>query len=92
LAHSSGNRSGHGCPCDRRYIESGIGRTCPKLHISYDKYRFFSEAHPKLRRWKQTQVEFSSPAHANLPKDIPDTVSQASAAASKVLHFSHAMN
>jgi heterodisulfide reductase subunit A len=55
------------------------------LHVSYDKYHFFSEAHPKLRPVETNTAGIFLAGACQSPKDIPDTVSQASAAASKVL-------
>ncbi|HHT01413.1 MAG TPA: CoB--CoM heterodisulfide reductase iron-sulfur subunit A family protein [Firmicutes bacterium] len=55
-----------------------------KMGISYDGHRFYSEAHPKLRP-VDTNVDGIFLAGAcQGPKDIPDTVAQASAAAVKV--------
>jgi len=60
-------------------------RLAQMLGVSYDEYGFYCEAHPKLR-----PVETSNPGvflagACQAPKDIPDSVAQASAAASKVL-------
>jgi len=56
-----------------------------KMHISYDKHHFFSEAHPKLRPVETNTAGIMLAGACQTAKDIPDTVSQASAAASKVL-------
>ena len=58
-----------------------------KLKLPTDPYGFLSEAHPKLR-----PVEFISSGLylagcSQAPKDIPETVAQASGAASKVVNI-----
>lgn len=54
------------------------------LSISYDEYGFYSESHPKLRPVDtQTGGIFLAGACQG-PKDIPESVAQASAAAAKV--------
>jgi heterodisulfide reductase subunit A len=55
-----------------------------KLHISYDQYHFFAEAHPKLRPVETNTAGIMLAGACQFPKDIPDSVSQASGAASKV--------
>ncbi len=55
-----------------------------KLHVSYDAYKFFSEAHPKLKPVETNTAGIFLAGACQAPKDIPETVSQASAAASKV--------
>ena len=54
------------------------------LRISYDKDRFFAEAHPKLRPVECQTAGIYLAGACQGPKDIPETVAQASAAASKV--------
>lgn len=56
-----------------------------KLRIPYDEHGFFSEAHPKLRPVETTTMGIFLAGTCQAPKDIPATVAQASAAASKVL-------
>lgn len=56
-----------------------------KLGISYDKYNFYSEAHAKLRPVECATAGIYLAGACQGPKDIPDTVSQASAAAAKVM-------
>ncbi len=56
-----------------------------KLHISYDQYHFFSEAHPKLRPVETNTAGIMLAGACQAPKDIPDTVSQASGTAAKVV-------
>ncbi len=55
-----------------------------KLKISVDEFGFFSEAHPKLRPVETLSSGFYLAGVAQAPKDIPEAVAQASAAASKV--------
>ncbi|HEC83278.1 MAG TPA: CoB--CoM heterodisulfide reductase iron-sulfur subunit A family protein, partial [Firmicutes bacterium] len=56
-----------------------------KLRIGFDQYGFLSEAHPKLRPVETNTPGIYLAGACQAPKDIPDTVAQASAAASKVL-------
>jgi len=56
-----------------------------KLHISYDKHKFFAEAHPKLRPVETNTAGIMLAGACQTPKDIPDSVAQASGAASKVI-------
>jgi heterodisulfide reductase subunit A len=55
------------------------------LRISTDEHGFFSEAHPKLRPVESLTAGVFLAGAAQFPKDIPETVAQASGAASKVL-------
>ena len=55
-----------------------------KLSISYDNYGFVNEAHVKLRPVETNTAGIFLAGCAAGPKDIPDTVAQASAAAAKV--------
>ena len=55
-----------------------------KLHISYDKYNFFAEAHPKLKPVETNTAGIFLAGACQSPKDIPDTVAAASGAAVKV--------
>ncbi len=60
------------------------------LRVSTDEYGFFNEAHPKLRPVESLTAGVFLAGAAQGPKDIPETVSQASGAAAKVLQlFSH---
>ena len=54
------------------------------LGISYDQYGFINEAHVKLRPVETNTAGIYLAGCAAGPKDIPDTVAQASAAAVKV--------
>jgi len=56
-----------------------------KLRIGSDQYGFFAEAHPKLRPVETPTAGIMLAGAAQAPKDIPDTVSQAGAAAAKVI-------
>jgi heterodisulfide reductase subunit A len=63
----------------------GADTLAQKLGISYDKYNFYSEAHAKLRPVECATAGVYLAGACQGPKDIPDTVSQASAAAAKVM-------
>jgi heterodisulfide reductase subunit A len=63
----------------------GADALAQKLGISYDKYNFYSEAHAKLRPVECATAGIYLAGACQGPKDIPDTVSQASAAAAKVM-------
>ena len=56
-----------------------------KLHVSYDPYKFFAEAHPKLKPVETNTAGIYLCGACQAPKDIPDTVSAASGAAAKVI-------
>ena len=56
-----------------------------RLRVSTDEHGFFSEAHPKLRPVESLTAGIFLAGAAHFPKDIPETVAQASGAASKVL-------
>lgn len=61
-----------------------------KMKVSADSYGFFSEAHPKLRPLESLTAGVFLAGACQGPKDIPETVSQASGAAGKVIVlFSH---
>ncbi|MFC1585701.1 4Fe-4S binding protein [Fibrobacterota bacterium] len=62
----------------------GIKALAQKLGISYDKYNFMSELHPKLRPVETSSAGVYLAGACQAPKDIPEAVSQASAAAVKV--------
>ena len=55
-----------------------------KMKISYDADHFLSEAHPKLRPVEMNTAGIFVAGACQAPKDIPETVAQASGAASKV--------
>lgn len=56
-----------------------------KLKIQTDEYNFMQEAHPKLRPVETLSEGIYLAGCCSSPKDIPDTVASASAAASKVV-------
>jgi len=60
-------------------------RLAQMLGIAYDEHGFYSEAHPKLRPVETAKGGVFLAGACQAPKDIPDSVAQASAAASKVL-------
>jgi len=61
-----------------------------RLHASTDANGFFTEAHVKLRPVETLTAGIFLAGAAQGPKDIPETVAQASAAAAKALQlFSH---
>ncbi len=57
------------------------------LRVPTDSHGFFQELHPKLRPVETLTAGIFLAGTAQAPKDIPDTVSQASAAASKSLEL-----
>lgn len=62
----------------------GAEELAQKLHISYDPYKFFAEAHPKLRPVETNTAGIFLAGACQAPKDIPETVATASSAAAKV--------
>ncbi|GLI37920.1 CoB--CoM heterodisulfide reductase iron-sulfur subunit A family protein [Geobacter hydrogenophilus] len=64
---------------------AGADTLAQKLGISYDSYHFYSEAHAKLKPVECATAGIYLAGACQGPKDIPDTVSQASAAAAKVM-------
>lgn len=63
----------------------GADKLAQTLGISYDKYNFYSESHPKLRPVETNTAGIFLAGACQAPKDIPETVAQASAAAAKVM-------
>ncbi len=59
-----------------------VGRT---VGINSDSYHFFNEAHPKLKPVETHTAGVFIAGACQAPKDIPDTVAQASAAAVKAI-------
>ncbi len=55
------------------------------IGIGYDEYGFFNEAHLKLRPVESSTAGIFLAGACQSPKDIPDSVAQASASASKIL-------
>lgn len=62
---------------------SDASQLAQKLGISYDKDRFFTEAHPKLAPVETHSQGIYLAGACQGPKDIPESVAQASAAAAK---------
>jgi heterodisulfide reductase subunit A len=58
-----------------------------RLHISTNADGFYNEAHPKLRPVESLTAGIFLAGAGQGPKDIPETVGQASAAAAKVLQL-----
>lgn len=56
-----------------------------KLNISTDTNNFFTEAHPKLKPVETASAGIYLAGACQGPKDIPETVAQASAAAAKAI-------
>ncbi|HEX3015818.1 MAG TPA: CoB--CoM heterodisulfide reductase iron-sulfur subunit A family protein, partial [Desulfobacteria bacterium] len=65
--------------------QSDAGELARILGISVDKDNFFTEAHPKLRPVETHTAGIFLAGACQGPKDIPDSVAQAGAAASKTL-------
>ena len=63
----------------------GAGEVAKKLKISTDEHGFLSEAHPKLRPVESLTTGIYLAGTAQAPRDIPETVAQASGAAAKVI-------
>ena len=63
----------------------GMEELARKLRVGYDENKFFAEAHVKLRPVETNTAGLFLAGACQAPKDIPDTVSQAGCAASKVL-------
>jgi len=63
----------------------GFEELARKLRLPYDEYGFFSEAHPKLRPVETNTAGVFLAGACQAPKDIPESVAQASAAAAKVM-------
>lgn len=62
----------------------GSNELAKKLKIAIDKDGFLAEAHPKLRPVESVTAGMYLAGASQAPKDIPEAVSQASGAASKV--------
>jgi heterodisulfide reductase subunit A len=63
----------------------GAKELAKKLRVSTDEYGWLTEAHIKLRPLETVTAGIFLAGAAQGPKDIPETVSQASGAASKVV-------
>ena len=64
---------------------SGVTELAQRLHMSLDEHGFLKEAHPKLRPLETLAGGVFIAGAAQAPKDIPDTVAQASGAAAKAV-------
>ena len=62
----------------------GATELAQKLKVGYDEYGFLSESHPKLRPVETNSAGVFVCGACQAPKDIPEAVAQASAAAGKV--------
>ncbi len=62
----------------------GVEQLAQKLNIGYDEFGFLLESHPKLRPVETNTAGIFIAGACHAPKDIPESVAQASAAASKV--------
>jgi heterodisulfide reductase subunit A len=67
------------CPAD------GVESLAQKLNVGYDEFGFLSESHPKLRPVETNAAGVFVCGACQGPKDIPESVAQATAAAGKVL-------
>jgi heterodisulfide reductase subunit A len=65
--------------------QADVRMLAQKLGIGYDTDGWLSEAHPKLRPVETNTAGIFLAGACQGPKDIPETVAQASAAAAKVL-------
>jgi heterodisulfide reductase subunit A2 len=62
----------------------GAEELAQKLHISYDPYKFFAEAHPKLKPVETNTAGIFLAGACQAPRDIPESVAMASGAAVKI--------
>jgi heterodisulfide reductase subunit A2 len=62
----------------------GAEELAQKMHVSYDAYKFFAEAHPKLKPVETNTAGIFLAGACQSPKDIPESVAMASGAAVKV--------
>ncbi|MFA5787416.1 MAG: CoB--CoM heterodisulfide reductase iron-sulfur subunit A family protein [Actinomycetota bacterium] len=68
-------------------IPADRGGLAKELRLATDPYGFFQEAHPKLRPVETLTAGVFLAGSSHAPKDIPDAVAHASAAASKTLEM-----
>jgi len=66
---------------------AGSGELARLMRVATDESGFFAEAHPKLRPVESLTAGVFLAGAAQFPKDIPETVAQASGAAAKVLQL-----
>ncbi len=64
---------------------AGAFELAQKLRVAIDEHGFFGEAHPKLRPVESLTAGVYLAGACQAPKDIPEAVTQGSAAAAKVL-------
>jgi heterodisulfide reductase subunit A2 len=64
---------------------AGVASLAQKLNVGYDENGFLSESHPKLRPVETNSAGVFVCGACQGPKDIPESVAQASAAAGKTL-------
>jgi heterodisulfide reductase subunit A len=62
-----------------------VEQLAQKLNVGYDEFGFLSESHPKLRPVETNAAGVFVCGACQGPKDIPESVAQASAVAGKVL-------
>jgi heterodisulfide reductase subunit A2 len=65
--------------------QPGAKEFAKTIGIGYDEYGYYNEAHLKLRPVESSTAGIFLAGACQSPKDIPDSVAQASASASKVL-------
>jgi heterodisulfide reductase subunit A len=65
--------------------QPGVQTLAQKLSVSTDEHGFINEAHPKLRPVETNTAGVFIAGACQAPRDIPDSVAMASAAAAKVL-------
>ncbi len=64
---------------------AGVVELAQKLRVGYDEHGFLSEAHPKLKPIETNTAGVMLAGACQSPKDIPESVAQASGAAAKAL-------
>ena len=64
---------------------AGVEELAQKVNVGYDEFGFLCESHPKLRPVETNAAGVFVCGACHGPKDIPESVAQASAAAGKVL-------
>ena len=81
---AGGHRGRHGRARKRDSRKTGADSFAQKLGIGYDKHKFYSEYHPKLKPVETITGGIFLAGTCVGPMDIPESVSMGSAAASKV--------
>jgi heterodisulfide reductase subunit A len=64
---------------------NGVEQLAQKVNVGYDEFGFLSESHPKLRPIETNAAGVFVCGACQGPKDIPESVAQATAAAGKVM-------